>query len=95
MLASDGFSNVLFDGCPKKITVNLFHLSSFHSTQHTQHTQASFIVQSTTEHNKEEIRPLNVKDALTYLDKVKAKFSSQPDIYNRFLDIMKEFKTQL
>ncbi|CAO3660548.1 unnamed protein product [Rhizopus stolonifer] len=52
------------------------------------------ISQSTIKQN-EEHRPLNVKDALTYLDKVKAKFSSQPDVYNRFLDIMKEFKTQL
>jgi paired amphipathic helix protein Sin3a len=43
---------------------------------------------------KEEYRPLNVKDALTYLDKVKAKFSSQSNVYNQFLDIMKDFKTQ-
>ncbi|KAI8971599.1 hypothetical protein BDF20DRAFT_837905 [Mycotypha africana] len=39
-------------------------------------------------------RPLNVKDALTYLDQVKIKFSEQPEVYNRFLDIMKEFKSQ-
>ncbi|RCI04557.1 Transcriptional regulatory protein sin3 [Rhizopus stolonifer] len=39
-------------------------------------------------------RPLNVKDALTYLDQVKVKFSEQPEVYNRFLDIMKEFKSQ-
>lgn len=43
----------------------------------------------------EEYRPLNVKDALTYLDKVKAKFSSQADVYNQFLDIMKDFKSQM
>ncbi|KAK4683853.1 paired amphipathic helix protein Sin3a, partial [Tremellales sp. Uapishka_1] len=77
-------------------------------------------------------RPLNVRDALTYLDQVKAKgvfshfsspgqpppshsplalsrpiadrnpppltqiqFSDQPDVYNRFLDVMKEFKGQI
>lgn len=40
-------------------------------------------------------RPLNVKDALTYLDTVKAKFSSQNDVYNQFLDIMKDFKSQM
>ncbi|KAI8987829.1 hypothetical protein BDF20DRAFT_832728 [Mycotypha africana] len=45
--------------------------------------------------NVEEPRPLNVKDALTYLDKVKSKFSSQPEVYTRFLDIMKDFKGQL
>lgn len=39
-------------------------------------------------------RPLNVKDALTYLDQVKFQFSDQPDVYNRFLDIMKDFKSQ-
>ncbi|CEG72818.1 Putative Component of the Sin3p-Rpd3p histone deacetylase complex [Rhizopus microsporus] len=39
-------------------------------------------------------RPLNVKDALSYLDQVKVRFSDQPEVYNRFLDIMKEFKSQ-
>ncbi|CEP17178.1 hypothetical protein [Parasitella parasitica] len=39
-------------------------------------------------------RPLNVKDALTYLDQVKMKFADQARVYNRFLDIMKEFKSQ-
>ncbi|RCH92037.1 Transcriptional regulatory protein sin3 [Rhizopus stolonifer] len=42
-----------------------------------------------------EPRPLNVKDALTYLDKVKATFASQADVYSRFLDIMKDFKSQM
>ncbi|KII91290.1 hypothetical protein PLICRDRAFT_105502 [Plicaturopsis crispa FD-325 SS-3] len=40
-------------------------------------------------------RPLNVSDALTYLDAVKVQFSDQPDVYNHFLDIMKDFKSQL
>ncbi|KAI7871546.1 hypothetical protein BDF14DRAFT_1873462 [Spinellus fusiger] len=39
-------------------------------------------------------RPLNVKDALTYLDQVKLQFSDQPEVYNKFLDIMKDFKSQ-
>ncbi|KAI8071743.1 hypothetical protein BC940DRAFT_293603 [Gongronella butleri] len=39
-------------------------------------------------------RPLNVRDALSYLDQVKIQFSEQPDVYNRFLDIMKDFKSQ-
>ncbi|KAI8358429.1 hypothetical protein EDC96DRAFT_445658 [Choanephora cucurbitarum] len=42
-----------------------------------------------------EQRPLNVKDALSYLDKVKAKFATQADVYSRFLDIMKDFKSQI
>lgn len=37
---------------------------------------------------------LKVEDALSYLDQVKYKFSSQPQVYNDFLDIMKEFKSQ-
>lgn len=39
-------------------------------------------------------RPLNVKDALSYLEQVKYQFSSRPDVYNHFLDIMKDFKSQ-
>ncbi|KAJ7773028.1 histone deacetylase complex, SIN3 component [Mycena metata] len=39
-------------------------------------------------------RPLNVTDALSYLDAVKNKFHDQPNVYNHFLDIMKEFKSQ-
>ena len=38
------------------------------------------------------VGPLNVTDALSYLDVVKVQFSDQPDVYNHFLDIMKEFK---
>lgn len=40
-------------------------------------------------------RPLNVGDALSYLDAVKVQFADSPDVYNHFLDIMKEFKSQL
>ena len=40
-------------------------------------------------------RPLNVTDALGYLDCVKQQFADQSDVYNRFLDIMKDFKSQL
>ena len=35
-----------------------------------------------------------LQDALSYLDQVKVRFSDQPDVYNRFLDIMKDFKSQ-
>lgn len=34
-----------------------------------------------------------LNDALSYLDQVKVQFSDQPDVYNRFLDIMKDFKS--
>lgn len=37
---------------------------------------------------------LCAQDALTYLDQVKVQFHDQADVYNRFLDIMKDFKSQ-
>jgi len=40
-------------------------------------------------------RPLNVTDALTYLDAVKVQFQDKPDVYNNFLDIMKDFKSEV
>ncbi|KAJ7056613.1 histone deacetylase complex, SIN3 component, partial [Mycena amicta] len=40
-------------------------------------------------------RALNVTDALSYLDAVKNQFNAQPEVYNRFLDIMKDFKSQV
>ncbi|KAJ1563854.1 Transcriptional regulatory protein sin3, partial [Nowakowskiella sp. JEL0078] len=39
-------------------------------------------------------RPLNVKDALSYLDLVKGEFPDCPEVYNKFLEIMKDFKSQ-
>lgn len=39
-------------------------------------------------------RTLNVRDALSYLDQVKIQFYNQADVYNNFLDIMKDFKSQ-
>ncbi|KAL0079587.1 hypothetical protein F4703DRAFT_1741573 [Phycomyces blakesleeanus] len=50
--------------------------------------------QSSHDSTQANYRPLNVRDALTYLDLVKVRFSDQPDVYNRFLDIMKDFKSQ-
>ena len=37
---------------------------------------------------------LKVEDALSYLDRVKMIFVQRPKVYNDFLDIMKEFKSQ-
>ena len=42
-----------------------------------------------------ESRQLNVSDALGYLDAVKLQFQDKPDVYNHFLDIMKDFKSQV
>lgn len=35
---------------------------------------------------------INKNDAKMYLDQVRIQFADQPEIYSRFLDIMKEFK---
>ena len=37
---------------------------------------------------------LQVQNALVYLDLVKETFSSTPEVYNDFLDIMKDFKSK-
>lgn len=39
-------------------------------------------------------RQLKVEDALAYLEQVKTQFVDSPQVYNNFLDIMKEFKAQ-
>ncbi|BGP46609.1 hypothetical protein JCM10450v2_002456 [Rhodotorula kratochvilovae] len=39
-------------------------------------------------------RPLNVRDALHYLDRVKQQFANEYEVYDQFLTIMKDFKTQ-
>ncbi|SCZ98892.1 BZ3500_MvSof-1268-A1-R1_Chr3-1g05689 [Microbotryum saponariae] len=44
--------------------------------------------------NSTAFRPLNVRDALAYLDRVKQQFSAEYTVYDQFLTIMKEFKTQ-
>jgi paired amphipathic helix protein Sin3a len=36
----------------------------------------------------------NSQDALSYLDQVKVQFAGEPNVYNQFLDIMKDFKSQ-
>lgn len=41
------------------------------------------------------LQALSVGDALLYLDQVKIEFSEKPEIYNEFLDIMKNFKAQV
>ena len=38
---------------------------------------------------------LTVEDAKAYLDKVKSTFAEQPEVYDNFLSIMKDFKAQL
>jgi len=51
-------------------------------------------MQLSQQQQQQQYQRLKVEDALSYLDKVKLQFSNQPEVYNKFLDIMKEFKSQ-
>ncbi|XP_065206279.1 paired amphipathic helix protein Sin3b-like [Planococcus citri] len=55
---------------------------------------ASVVPSNTGQQSSQNFQRLKVEDALSYLDQVKYKFGSQPQVYNDFLDIMKEFKSQ-
>lgn len=37
----------------------------------------------------------HLQDALNYLDLVKARLRKQPELYNKFLDIMGDFKSRM
>lgn len=50
--------------------------------------------QPPSQQSQQQFQKLKVEDALSYLDQVKFKFGNQPQVYNDFLDIMKEFKSQ-
>ncbi|GFT09089.1 paired amphipathic helix protein Sin3a [Trichonephila clavipes] len=64
------------------------------SIQAHQNTQSVHSMQSNSQGNQMQFQRLKVEDALSYLDQVKYKFGNQPQVYNDFLDIMKEFKSQ-
>uniref|UniRef100_A0A4W3H5F9 Paired amphipathic helix protein Sin3a n=1 Tax=Callorhinchus milii TaxID=7868 RepID=A0A4W3H5F9_CALMI len=51
-------------------------------------------VPATPVQGQQQFQRLKVEDALSYLDQVKLQFGNQPQVYNDFLDIMKEFKSQ-
>ncbi|XP_053277109.1 paired amphipathic helix protein Sin3a isoform X2 [Pleuronectes platessa] len=48
----------------------------------------------TSPQGQQQFQRLKVEDALSYLDQVKLQFGNYPQVYNDFLDIMKEFKSQ-
>ncbi|EHS63440.1 uncharacterized protein PGTG_21572 [Puccinia graminis f. sp. tritici CRL 75-36-700-3] len=57
--------------------------------------QPQNLASSSNSTSQNKYRPLNVRDALSYLDQVKVQFQDFPGVYNKFLDIMKDFKTQM
>lgn len=42
----------------------------------------------------QEYRQVKFENALDFLDQVKLQFATQPNVYNQFLAIMKDFKAQ-
>lgn len=70
------------------------HMSLQDSTQQDQAIKSEVVQAAQRAAAEAGYRPLNVKDALSYLDQVKIQFYDQPDVYNKFLDIMKDFKSQ-
>lgn len=57
-------------------------------------TSSAAVPAATAGQQQQQFQRLKVEDALSYLDQVKYKFGNQPQVYNDFLDIMKEFKSQ-
>ncbi|GBM07312.1 Paired amphipathic helix protein Sin3a [Araneus ventricosus] len=49
---------------------------------------------SNSQEHQMQVRRINMEDALSYLDQVKYKLGNQPQVYNDFLHIMQEFKSQ-
>lgn len=69
-------------------------VSSPNSMRHMQPNIAPMSPAQNCQTGQEKFQRLKVEDALSYLDQVKYKFGNQPQVYNDFLDIMKEFKSQ-
>ncbi|RWS11975.1 paired amphipathic helix protein Sin3a-like protein [Dinothrombium tinctorium] len=66
-----------------------------HAALHIAHSAAQgAMTQAQSQQQQQQFQRLKVEDALSYLDQVKFKFNNQPQVYNDFLDIMKEFKSQ-
>lgn len=40
-------------------------------------------------------RPLSVRDAINYLDAIKDQNQDKPEVYNQFLDIIKDFRSEV
>ncbi|XP_028671981.2 paired amphipathic helix protein Sin3b [Erpetoichthys calabaricus] len=64
-----------------------------HLQQMGQLQEQAYVVQKQAQ-QQQHFQKLKVEDALSYLDQVKIRFGNDPGIYNKFLDIMKEFKSQ-
>ncbi|KAJ6230834.1 paired amphipathic helix sin3-like protein-related [Anaeramoeba flamelloides] len=72
------------------------HLESNQGHQQQQSPLTSNQIQTEmpTNSQQDQIGNMSVDDALLYLDEVRQKFSKNPQVYEKFLTIMKEFKDQ-
>ncbi|PWA02816.1 hypothetical protein BB558_001036 [Smittium angustum] len=70
-------------------------LKSFHVSQPVRSpaTSTKHVEEGEVETHDAEGKPVNVRDALSYLDLVKYQFQHRPEVYNQFLGIMKDFKS--
>ena len=61
-----------------------------------QYPQAAHVLHQQPLQGQPPAQPINhrmaLNDAFSYLDKVKSEFANQPEVYNRFLQVMREFK---
>ena len=55
-------------------------------------TQSNTSLASSTASTNTSTAPPQLNDAFAYLDKVRTEFADQPEIYNKFLQTMREFK---
>ncbi|KAF8167408.1 hypothetical protein B0H34DRAFT_644805 [Crassisporium funariophilum] len=92
--AIDSDSSLLLHAIAPACIIDMNPRSSKPSTPRP-HTGDSSAGSSGQQRSPEMGRPLNVTDALSYLDAVKNQFHDNPDVYNQFLDIMKDFKSQV
>ncbi|KAI6192747.1 hypothetical protein M3Y94_01321600 [Aphelenchoides besseyi] len=55
-----------------------------------------YVAQSSSQNadSSQRTKPLKVDDALMYLEKVREQFTNNPRVYDTFLEVMKEFKSQ-
>jgi len=90
----DGASLPLLQPAPTPLPFSLLFQDQILTEMKSQALRAGSPLPQTTELVPEMARPLNVTDALSYLDEVKIQFSERPEVYNQFLDIMKDFKSQ-
>ena len=50
--------------------------------------------QTSREQQGAKVQPFSVTDAISYVNSVKLQFAEQPEVYDKFLDVLKDFRNQ-